>query len=90
MSLYCRGLLTLIRIEKSLKTHLNQGSTIDGIFTELCRKHPNKVAQISVETGKQMTFQEVRNLSNQLANYFLSCGLKEGDQVALYMNNSIE
>ena len=40
--------------------------------------------------GKQYTFKEVDELSNQVGNYFYDLGYRYGDKVAVFMENSAE
>ncbi|PIO74852.1 hypothetical protein TELCIR_03129 [Teladorsagia circumcincta] len=60
------------------------------MFLEQVRKHPQKVACVEVETGRQITYDELNGLTNRYANYFDSLGYKKGDVVALYMENCID
>ena len=57
-------------------------------FKETVRKHPDKVAIIF--EGRQITFRELDVLSNQIANVLRSNGLRHGDAVAMFMENSLE
>eukprot|EP00401_Gymnodinium_catenatum_P063978 CAMPEP_0117532882 /NCGR_PEP_ID=MMETSP0784-20121206/39599_1 /TAXON_ID=39447 /ORGANISM="" /LENGTH=642 /DNA_ID=CAMNT_0005329293 /DNA_START=42 /DNA_END=1970 /DNA_ORIENTATION=+ len=50
----------------------------------------DKVMFIAAEDGRQMTFGEVEALSNRVAHWALSVGLKPGDVVALMMDNRLE
>lgn len=50
----------------------------------------DKVMFISADNGRQLTFGDVEALSNRVANWALSVGLKPGDVVAVMMNNCVE
>lgn len=78
------------RLRQECERHLRARATTAKLFTEVCRQHPDRPAIISVETGAVLTFRDVENLSNQVANYLLSQGFQEGDRVALFMNNCPE
>ena len=50
---------------------------------------PDKPAMISAATGKVVTFKELNDRSNQLAQYLYSQGLRRGDHIALLMENHL-
>ena len=57
---------------------------VDGI----ARKYPDKLAMIYVDKNHQerrFTFKDVKDASNQCANYFKSLGIKRGDRVMLVL-----
>lgn len=49
---------------------------------------PNKVALIC--DGQRLTYAEIENKTNRLANAFKTHGLQRGDRVILYLPNSLE
>jgi long-chain acyl-CoA synthetase len=51
--------------------------------------NPDKVAITMVGSGASMTYRELNDRSNQIANLFRSLGLKPGDAVALMMENNL-
>jgi len=51
-------------------------------------KYPNKLAL--KDTKRQLTFKELNERSNKLANGILKNGIKKGDKIAILSNNSIE
>lgn len=51
-------------------------------------KYPNKLAL--KDARRQLTFKELNQRTNKLANGFLKSGLKKGDKVAVLSNNSLE
>lgn len=57
-------------------------------FREMARKYPNKVAIIFED--RQITFRELDELSNRIANVVRASGLRHGDAVAVFMENSLE
>ena len=42
---------------------------------------------IYAETDEIWTFNEINNISNKLAHYFLSQGFQKGDTIAIFMEN---
>jgi acyl-CoA synthetase (AMP-forming)/AMP-acid ligase II len=54
-------------------------------FREVVEKYPNKTALIYM--GTQLTYRDLDELSNQLAQYFIKIGLKPDDVVGLHMPN---
>jgi long-chain acyl-CoA synthetase len=54
-------------------------------FREVVEKYPNKIALIYM--GSQLTYRDLDELSNQLAQYFIKIGLKPDDVVGLHMPN---
>ena len=51
-------------------------------------KYPNKLALKDIK--RQLTFEELNERTNRLANGLLKSGLNKGDKVAVLSNNSIE
>ncbi len=49
---------------------------------------PGKVALIC--DGKRLTYQELDEMANRLANALLAHGVERGERVAVYLNNSVE
>ena len=54
-------------------------------FREAVEKYPDKTALIYM--GKKLTYRDLDELSNQLAQYFIKSGLKPNDVVGLHMPN---
>jgi len=54
-------------------------------FRQVVEKYPNKTALIYM--GSKLTYRELDELSNQLAQYFIKIGLKPDDVVGLHMPN---
>ncbi|KAK6034336.1 hypothetical protein COOONC_28157, partial [Cooperia oncophora] len=85
-----RGIYLLLRVKLDIRRRFKANRPIHEVFLERVREHPRKVACIEVETGRQVLFDELNNLTNKYANYFASLGYKKGDIVALYMENCID
>jgi len=57
---------------------------VDGI----ARKYPDKLAMLHLDknkTERRFTFKDIKDYSNQTANYFTSLGIKKGDRVMLVL-----
>jgi len=57
---------------------------VDGI----ARKYPDKLAMLHLDknkTERRFTFKDIKDYSNQTANYFTSLGIKRGDRVMLVL-----
>ncbi|KAF5290911.1 hypothetical protein FQR65_LT11493 [Abscondita terminalis] len=65
-----------------------QNYTVPKLFGQLLKSHPQKLAIYSEE--KSWTYEQVNEYSNQIANYFKSCGFKKGDCIALLLENRVE
>ena len=64
---------------------------------DVCDKNaaqtPNKVGLIVVGPDSKFssyTFMDLKRLSNQLANFFIACGLTRGERVGILMSQSLE
>ncbi len=58
------------------------------IVDAIAEKYPNKTAMIHVANDKtehKFTFKDIKQASNQTANYFKSLGIKKGDRVMLVL-----
>ena len=51
-------------------------------------RFPHKVALICGD--KRLTYYEIDSMANRLALYFLESGVKRGDRIAIFLDNSIE
>ena len=58
------------------------------VVDAIAAKYPEKLAMLHVSdhfTERRFTFREIADMSNQMANYFLSLGIGRGDKVMLVM-----
>jgi fatty-acyl-CoA synthase len=55
---------------------------------EHAQAHPDKPAVILQQSGRVVTFGELEARANRLAHYFRQHGLREGDSVAILMENN--
>lgn len=85
----------LTRYEKELLNNLNQTQmnypntkTVQQIFEDQVSKHPDNIA---VKIGeKAITYKELNNKSNQLANVLISKGVSRNSIVAMMVTRSID
>tara|TARA_B000000441_G_C21696836_1_gene323298 strand:+ start:663 stop:1124 length:462 start_codon:yes stop_codon:yes gene_type:complete len=54
------------------------------------RLTPNKVAVIDEQRNRRISFRELEDLVNKIANGLISIGLQKGDRVGILSKNSIE
>ena len=78
----------LIKINRTVKTNRDNRYYLSDRFKETVRKYPNKVAIMFED--RQLTFREVDELSNRIANILRANGLRHGDTAAVFMENSLE
>ena len=72
--------------DKKVPSTLKYGDkTFAEKFQEVVEKYPNKTALIYM--GSELTYRDLDDLSNQLAQYFIKIGLKPDDVVGLHMPN---
>ena len=57
--------------------------------TKWARLTPQKEAVIDAEKNRRITFSELEDLVNQIANGLISIGLQKGDRVGILSKNSI-
>ena len=58
------------------------------IVDAIAKKYPDKLAMLHIAdnlTERHFTFKDIADMSNQIANYFLSMGVERGDKVMLVM-----
>ncbi|MBR6789157.1 MAG: AMP-binding protein [Clostridia bacterium] len=63
------------------------------IVDKIARKYPDKLAMLHLDKNKnerRFTFKDIKDHSNQVANYFASLGIKRGDKVMLVLKRHYE
>ena len=58
------------------------------VVDEIARKYPDKMAMLHLDKNKnerRFTFKDIKDASNQTANYLKSLGVKKGDRVMLVL-----
>ena len=76
----------LMHLMKEIKRAKN--FYISDLFQEVAAKYPNKIAIMFED--RTLTFRELDELSNRIANHFRNAGFKHLDCVALFMENCPE
>ena len=64
--------------------------TIGEYIKKTADLYPNKLALMTLENEKSLTWQELDQLSDEYAKGFLALGLKKGDHLAIWSTNKIE
>uniref|UniRef100_A0A667ZUV1 Very long-chain fatty acid transport protein n=1 Tax=Myripristis murdjan TaxID=586833 RepID=A0A667ZUV1_9TELE len=77
----------LLRVKLNVRRHLREKNTIPKIFAETVQRFGDKTALIFEGTGEKWTFRQLDEYSNRVANLLLERGFKDGDVVALFMEN---
>ncbi|CAH1133152.1 unnamed protein product [Ceutorhynchus assimilis] len=83
-----RALYKYIRLLIEVKSLHRKNVPLYKMFLENIKKHPHKPAIIF--EGQEMTFIQIEEYSNKIANIFKSHGYKKGDRVALFLENRPE
>ena len=52
------------------------------------KKHPDKPAYIMAATGEAVTYRQLDDQSNRIAQLFRAAGLRAGDHIALFLENN--
>uniref|UniRef100_A0A8C1F5K5 Very long-chain fatty acid transport protein n=1 Tax=Cyprinus carpio carpio TaxID=630221 RepID=A0A8C1F5K5_CYPCA len=77
----------LLRVKLNVKKHLRERNTLPKLFAKSVKKYGDKTALIFEGTGEKWSFKELDEYSNRVANLLLQRGFKEGDVIALFMEN---
>ena len=85
-----RMIRDIIKLLKLLNQYKKAQTTTPDLFVKTATRFPNKTAIICVNDGRKWTFRELNEYSNRVAHYFRGLGLKKGDVVALFVENSPE
>ncbi|CAF3374128.1 unnamed protein product [Rotaria sp. Silwood1] len=83
-----RGLYKIFRHSFIIKYNVYRKRDFIAIFRDNVKYYKSKPCFIFEDTF--LSFQQVEDLTNQLANYFLAEGYSHGDVIALMLDNSIE
>jgi len=92
-TLVCEKFIDTTEDEKGSLTAIdfNNADTFNFAFDvvdNIARKSPTKRALLHIDrdfTERTFTFKDIKDYSNQAANYFLSLGIKKGDKVMLVL-----
>ncbi|XP_017563685.1 long-chain fatty acid transport protein 4 [Pygocentrus nattereri] len=77
----------LLKVKLNVRRHLREHNTLPKIFAETVQKYGDKTALIFEGTGEKWSFRQLDEYSNRVANLFYQRGFREGDVVALFMEN---
>ena len=84
-----RFLRALIEVIKKSNETARQYPYISDVFQRTVQNHPDKIAILY--EGRGITFQQLDELSNKIANVLRSCSsIQRGDCVTVFMENSPE
>jgi len=84
-----KGLKFLISSKMEMNRLTENGSNLVTLFQETVRRHPQKLCFVCID-GNSLTFQEVDDYSNRIANFLFERGYRKGDVIAVYMENCAE
>ena len=87
VTLYRMG-KNLIHVMKGLARMNKESLYISDLFKETVERHPNKIAIIFED--RRITFRELDEMSNRIANLLRAAGLRRGDTAAMFMENCLE
>ena len=80
----------LVHMLRSAWMHKRQKKILSDLFEEQVQQTPDKTAVVYANDNTRWTFRELDSYANTVANYFSRLGLRKGDTVALFMENSPE
>jgi len=80
--------LLLIGLRKQIKEGNKKGFQISDLWYDVLARNPKKT--FILYQDEAVSYQEVEDRSNQVANWFVSKGIGRGDTVALFMENRPE
>ncbi|CAF1136945.1 unnamed protein product [Adineta ricciae] len=83
-----RGLYKLLGHSFLIQYYMYRKQDFLAVFRKNVKRYKSKPCFILEDTT--LSFQEVEDLTNQLANFFLAEGYSRGDVIALILDNSIE
>ena len=65
-------------------------SKIVNVFNKICNQEKNKISFIYYEKGKLQTktFTDLKNDTDNIANYLLNLGVKRNDKILTFANSS--
>ena len=79
-----------VRALRKTTKAVDENDTCVSQFSKIVRIKPNSPAIISADTGDTLTFLQAEQMSKKIANVFHEAGFKDGDSVALLMDNRVE
>jgi len=83
-----KQVIKMLKVKKAIDFHMANNHTIADVWEESHTQYAKKAAFIF--EGKTYTFDDIEKLSNKIANWLKTKGVKKGDVVALFMENCPE
>lgn len=83
-----RGLYRYVQLKLKIYHAQKNNLSVPKLFQSIVQKHPHKVAFYFED--ETWTFTQVDQLSNRVGNYFAAQGIKHGDAIGIFMENSVE
>jgi len=83
-----RGAMRYLRLLFYVYTRQKLNITVPVAFQKTAKKYPNRVALYFED--QSWTFKKLDEYSNQVANFLLSAGFKQGESIAIFMENRPE
>jgi fatty-acyl-CoA synthase len=84
----CRLIRRIAKLLSAAEQGRKQRLYVSDHFRKTALKYPNKAAIVFED--RQLTFREVDELSNRIANILRGTGLHHGNTAAVFMENSLE
>ena len=78
----------VLNVFNDTKVDYQLDKTVVDLFEEQVQKSPDNIAVVS--NGKKLTYKELNEKANQLANYLVNASVKSGDIVGIMTNRSVE
>ena len=78
----------VIKILREVEDNKKRCLYVSDHFRKTAQKYPNKIAIVFED--RQLTFQELDQLSNRIANILRGEGLRHGNSAAIFMENCLE
>ena len=78
----------VLKVFNDTEVDYQMDKTVVDMFEEQVQKSPDNIAVVS--NGKKLTYKELNEKANQLANYLVNASVKSGDIVGIMTNRSVE
>ena len=78
----------LYKFNNTNSTNYPNNKTVIDLFEEQVKKHPDNTAVVF--ENQKLTYKELNERANSLANYLVSKGISSGDRIAIKLNRSFD
>jgi long-chain acyl-CoA synthetase len=75
-------------MDHAIATPARHALLVQDFLEHSAQRLPNKVALIC--EGQRLTYGQIEQMANRMANALAGLGVRRGDRVGIYMNNSVE